>query len=421
MTTTATSPPCSVHLAKEGSRQRLRISYPLPRGRYHLVDTPTATLHFDLNGDILRARGKKSDWPHPHEWLQRTRGNDWVYYSTGGYTGVFEATGEYYLPNHTYPTNSILGGQPFALPPVQSLLANWPHLLARAAVQPGLPAATTAFLQQAVSHTPTFLQQQADEFRAIVGGRISVLPPDARHVDYVLLPLTIARGCLYKCAFCRVKNGQEFQPLPEAAIVRQLEQLRAHFADDLGNCNGIFLGEHDALAAPPQLILTALAAGHRCLDSTPAYLDDRHCFLFGSVGALLAAPEWLFADLAQGPGMTVINIGYESADQATLDHLGKPITTNEVRAAFRRAREINQRYPNLEITGNFLLDEELPVGHYPSVLALIREGFTHHLPKGCVYFSPRRFAAPSRHRLLAFLELKRLSRLPAYLYIIQRL
>ena len=52
-----------------------------------------AVLHFDLNHQPIRLIGKQKSWPHPQEWLKRTIGDDWLYYSTGGYTGVFETTG----------------------------------------------------------------------------------------------------------------------------------------------------------------------------------------------------------------------------------------------------------------------------------------------------------------------------------------
>lgn len=61
----------------------------------------------------------------PHEWLKRTKGNDWVYYSTGGYAGVFEAIGEYYLPNFAYPPNNLLGGQPFCENTISGLTNSW--------------------------------------------------------------------------------------------------------------------------------------------------------------------------------------------------------------------------------------------------------------------------------------------------------
>jgi hypothetical protein len=119
--------------------------------------------------------------------------------------------------------------------------------------------------------------------------------------------------------------------------------------------------------------------------------------------------------------MTYINIGLESADQETLDRIGKPIKERQVQEAFTRSQDINDRYPSVEITANFIMDAGLPDNHYIKILDLIREKQTRLKPKGSIYFSPLTFDQPSRSRLFEFNRLKIKSRLPAYLYIIQRL
>ncbi len=93
MENTFSSASTRITLKKKGSRKYTRMSYPVYCGRFTEVETRDYLFHFNLNNEILRARGKGSDWPHPHEWLKRYMGNDWIYYSTGGYTGVYEATG----------------------------------------------------------------------------------------------------------------------------------------------------------------------------------------------------------------------------------------------------------------------------------------------------------------------------------------
>ena len=89
----------STIVAKQGDTRYTKTSYPVRFGQYLEIETDLATFHFNLNREIIRIIGKGVHWPHPQEWLKRTAGNDWIYYSTGGYTGVFETTGEYYLPN----------------------------------------------------------------------------------------------------------------------------------------------------------------------------------------------------------------------------------------------------------------------------------------------------------------------------------
>ena len=144
-------------------------------------------------------------------------------------------------------------------------------------------------------------------------------------------------------------------------------------------------------------------------------------FLFGSVDSLLDAPDHLFAEMAGLPCTVYLNIGLESADQETLDRLGKPLDAEKIAEAFDRSREINDRYFNIEVTVNFIMDESLPANHYPAFLDLVREGLARVQPKGCVYLSPLQIDRPSRSLVMAFHRLKILSRLPTFLYIIQRL
>lgn len=119
--------------------------------------------------------------------------------------------------------------------------------------------------------------------------------------------------------------------------------------------------------------------------------------------------------------MIYINVGLESADQHTLDKIGKPISAQQVCEAFDRIQDINKRYSSLEITANFIMDDDLPVKHYPKILELIRDKQTFTKPKGTIYFSPLTFGKPSRARFFEFNRLKILSKFPTYLYIIQRL
>ncbi len=417
-----TSDKLKITLDKEGSTTYSKMSFPVHCGIYHEIETQGFIFQFNLNGDIFRAKGKGREWAHPHEWLKRTQGNDWIYYSTGGYTGVFEATGEYYLPNFQYPSNSILGGHPFAQKEIQHIAVSWHQILQEQLEHTlGLPDDFSNFVFDVMGNDSHILAQKARRLHETVGGRISVLPPDARHVDYNFIPLTISRGCLYKCAFCRVKNGTVFSEKTRQEIIQQIDQLKRHYGRDLVNYNSLFLGEHDALQTNSELILFSIETAYREFGFAKSYLADNSTFLFGSVTSFLNTPETFFQQLNTFPGMTFINIGLESADQETLDRIGKPITTREVRDAFKRSQDINDRYSSIEITSNFIMDNQLPENHYKNILELIREKLSHVKPKGSIYFSPLAFNQPSRSRLFEFNRLKVMSRLPTYLYIIQRL
>ncbi len=411
-----------ITLDKPGADTYTKISYPLKYGIYSEIETRDAVLQFNCNHEIVRGRGKDSGWIQPSEWVKRSMGNDWIYYSTGGYTGVFEATGEYYLPNLPYPTNSLLGGKPLKEPSVVRITHAW-HDMVRAVKSQfsGTQPAVRSFLEQVTENTPETLEKKARKLFDISDGRISVMPPDARHVDYDIIPLTISHGCIYKCRFCRIKTDHPFSMASKADIDLKISQLKAFYARDLINYNGLFLGEHDALNSDPDLILFAATRAFKAFDLKNSYMKGPRLFLFGSVDSLLKAPDHLFEKLNVLGYLTHINIGLESADQETLDRIGKPITVDQVVKTFDKIQEINRQYARIEITANFIMDDTLPKSHYASFLCLVRDKIPRFRDKGAIYLSPLRINAPSRSVLFQFNELKRHSRLPTYLYIIQRL
>lgn len=407
------------------------MSFPVHCGVFSELETEQYIFHFNLNDEIIRAKMKGDCWRHPHEWLKKTVGNDWVYYSTGGYTGVFEATGEYYLPNFQYPTNSILGGHPFRLEEVSLLADKWHHILQTLQENPletvtknlkgNQTDSVELFLEKVLAKNPAYLNRRAKDLYEIIGGQISVLPPDGRHVDYNLIPLTVSTGCLYKCAFCKVKNSSRFTEKPREKIDTQIDRLQQFYDKDLSNYNSLLLGEHDALQSDRELLLYAIEEGVRKLKLCRSNITGNNTFLFGSVASLLGKDDTFFENLNRLPGNVFINIGLESADQATLDTIGKPLLSRKVKEAFYRIQEINERFPFIEVTANFIMDDNLPAGHYPSILELIRESQPRKKAKGTIYFSPLTFNQPSRKRLFEFNRIKIASRLPTFLYIIQRL
>lgn len=413
---------CRLRLFCRGACRYDKVSYPQQHGIYSEIETAAVVMRFNLRGEIVFLRGKGQDWPHPQEWLKRTVGNDWIYYSTGGYTGVVEAIGEYYLPNTPYPTNSLLGGRPFELPAVNRLTALWPDMLrdAAATLTPQAPAAVREFFDLALAGGPAPLQARAERLFALNGGRVTVLPPDARHVDYHLIPLFINEGCLYKCRFCRVKSEKPYRRGEWSKVNARIDGLRDWFGSDLGNCNALFLGEHDALAAGAEAVVAAVDRGRAVLGLAESVMAGSNVFLFGSVDSLLAAPDRLFAALDHSGCAVYINVGLESVDQESLDLLGKPLAVARVMEAFRRIQEINRNCAAVEVTANFILDELAP-GHLPSLCRLLAEGVAKTRGKGCVYLSPLAIASPSRAKVMDFYRLKQLSRLPTFLYIIQRL
>ena len=412
----------SIFLNVRENKAYTKVSYPVKYGIFSRLETREMILEFNLNHEIRHARSKTSRWLHPSEWLKRTAGNDWVYYSSGGYAGVVEAIGEYYLPNFTYPTNSLLGGRPFAEPEVAKIHQDWPELLAAVPEnRPGMPARIAEWLGQVKQITKADLENKAQTLFEICGARTTVLPPDARHSDYNVIPLTIADGCLYKCRFCKVKNKKPFTLRTPGDIRRQIQDLAGLFSSDLVNYNALFLGEHDALNAPADLIVFAAKESYDRFGFARSYMIQPRLYLFGSVDSLLHADPHLFETLNALPFDTFINIGLESFDPATLEHIGKPVTARKVGLAFDKMQSINRAFARIEMTGNFVMDDQLSSDHTQAVLDLVRHRITHTLPKGSVYLSPLAFSRPSREVLYDFYRLKTDSRLPMFLYIIQRL
>ncbi|MCK5163891.1 MAG: radical SAM domain-containing protein, partial [Desulfobacula sp.] len=265
------------------------------------------------------------------------------------------------------------------------------------------------------------LQKKAQKLFNISGSRVTVMPPDARHVDYNIIPINISDGCLYKCRFCKVKNKKKFSIRSQQDIDNQINLLKQLYDKDILNFNALFLGEHDALNAPCDLILHTAQTAFDAFEFQASYMKKNFIFMFGSVDSFLNAGKTFFKNLNRLPFLSFINIGIESYDQATLDFLGKPLTCKKVDRAFDKIQTINDTFPNIEITCNFVMDEALSDSHYTTLMTLIREKVNRTKPKGCIYLSPLKFGSPSRQVLYDFYKLKSRSRLPTFLYMIQRL
>jgi hypothetical protein len=141
---------------------------------------------------------------------------------------------------------------------------------------------------------------------------------------------------------------------------------------------------------------------------------------------MIHSEEGLFESLSHFPFFTYINVGLESNDPETLEALKKPVSVETLREAFTRILDINRRYEKIEVTSNFVFGEDLPSGHLPSLSDLTRNRVNLISNKGAVYLSPlvdeRMQEKESKRGLLRrFLKLKTESRLPAFIYLIQRL
>jgi len=231
----------------------------------------------------------------------------------------------------------------------------------------------------------------------------------------------IADGCLYQCRFCCIKSRQFFQPRSEKNILAQIRNLKKFYGADLANYSAVFLGNHDALAAGESHICLAAAEAYNTFEFEKAHVKDARLFLFGSVDALLKAGNQLFEFLNRTPFYTCINIGLESADSATLSLINKPLEISKIDDAFQKMLDVNRSYLNIEITANFIIGDRLSPDHYRSIIELIRNRLDRFYSKGGIYLSPLNTSRSNRDLLRTFFEIKKLSRLPANLYLIQRL
>ena len=138
------------------------------------------------------------------------------------------------------------------------------------------------------------LYERSQKLSAIIGGRVSVLPPDTRHIDYEIIPLMIADGCLYHCKFCCVKSAQQFKARSRTDILEQIRQLKAFYGRNLENYNALFLGNHDALEAGNELICLAASEAYKTFGISDKRKFTPLLFLFGSVNSLLKSENRLF-------------------------------------------------------------------------------------------------------------------------------
>ena len=142
--------------------------------------------------------------------------------------------------------------------------------------------------------------------------------------------------------------------------------------------------------------------------------------------SLLKSNDSLFASLNRLPFFTYINVGLESADPATLALLKKPVNVKDVEKAFKKMFAINRKYEKVEVTANFVFGGGLPQSHFLALCELTGNTLTHFYNKGAVYLSPfidgkRKVRETKRELLKKFNKVKALSRLPTFIYLIQRL
>ena len=422
----SSQPPLMVSPEKTGSDKLVKQRIPFRFGKYSEIRTPKFEFCFNLNGEIKSIRGLQPDWPHPAEQFKRTAGNDWIYYTVGdksGSDGIISWMGEYYLPCLPYSSNPVWEINYFSNPVVMNAMGQWAQLFGTLymANERGHYPRATNLIEQILANDDQVLHERAKQLHEIIGGRVSVLPPDTRHVDYDIIPLTIADGCLYHCKFCCVKSDQTFQKRSHRSIREQIATLKNHFSADIVNYHALFLGNHDALAAGPELICFAAQEAYDAFGFRTRVNQKPFLFLFGSVDSLLKSGQSVFQKLNQLPFYTYINIGFESVDAKTLADIGKPISVERLKQAFAKMLQINAAYDQIEVTGNFVAGDTLSPDHDQALADLLKNAKTAGKQKGAIYLSPLKNSPKKRELLARFYKIKEESQLPFFVYLIQRL
>ena len=409
----------AVTIEKPASDPNTRANYPVRYGKYSEIRTPEYEFHYNLRGQIRFIRSLGMNWRHPAEILKRSDGNDWIYYSVKPEGPHIRSwLGQYYLPCPTYSTNAIYEYNPFTDQMVTRALGDWAQLYATIyeADRKSLPEPVADFFDLITRSDEISMHRQAQRLNEIIGGRFSVLPPDTRLVDYEVIPLNVADGCLYHCGFCCVKSHQAFKARPLDDIRNQIRLLKDFYGPDIGNYQGLFLGNHDALGAGDDLLLQTVSTAVETFSMQKPFI-----FLFGSADSLLQAGDELFDGLEQTGGQTYINLGLESVHGPTLAQIKKPLEADKVRQAFQKMLHINDRYNNIQVTANFLLGDQLPQEHNRSLMELLQKVPISSARKGAVYLSPLLESQKKPELLDTFFEIQSQSKLPAWVYLLQRL
>jgi len=412
-----------ISVNRKGTDCYTKVSFPVRYGTYTEIKTTDYIFQFNLNGEIKFIRGLGQAWPEPNEWLKRTVRNEWVYYSAGGYRGLDAYMGEFYLPCFMNRDNPVFKITTPYRDISQKAIRSYEKLIVKLNRSNGndMSASVANYLKLIKKANGTALKLKAYKLSSILGGSIPVLPPDTRHTDYDVIPIIIADGCIYNCAFCSVKTGHDFQERSYRNIQCQITDLYDFYGNDLKNYNSVFLGQNDAFNADIDLITNTARKAYDVFNFQNSNMKHPRLFLFASIGSFLKADTEIFKVINLLPYYTYINIGLESFDQATLDQLKKPVSADAVEKIFSQMAVVNKTYPNIEMTSNFVLSDELPDSHIKSFKYMTGDKLARHYSKGAIYISPLLACGPKRGLQKKFIELKNYSKMPTYIYLIQHL
>jgi len=378
---------------------------------------------FNLRGGWKWISGGQGVWPDAQEMLKRTDGNELMYYGVESYASDYDLIKNFYIPYNDVYTFDLFPANPLKADHVKQALRAVDEL-AEAAKR--LAGATSGgrvrdFLLKVAACDGAGRGGEAELLHRIMGTNLPVLPPDTIDVDYEVIPLIVADGCDYNCRFCTFTAHDSLQVRGEKNIRQQISSLKDFYKDDLVNYNSIVLGQNDALAGGEEILIAAARLGYEGLNlSSSFHKGPANLFLFGSVDPFLKAKNSLFDRLNRLPFRTFLNIGLESFDEETLSILGKPLRAEKTKEAFRKMLAVNRGWDRVTVSCNFVLGADLPQRHKEGIKTALAEETTAQ-DRGTAFLSPIFGRAQRREIMNEFIEIKRSSHLPVYIYLAQRL
>ena len=263
---------------------------------------------------------------------------------------------------------------------------------------PKTTALVKEFLKLAIERDRAWLKEDARNLHAILGNKIPVLPPETIHVDYQVVPVMVMDGYGLDCSGCDVRGEKSFAIRDKENIDKQIGALRQFYGPNLYYLNSVLLGQNNALAAGEPTIEYAASQAFRAFwpdrrrafrafwPDNPYFKDHpTSLFMFSTVDTFLEAPDSMFHMLDKLPfGKVHINLGWEAVTNENLVAFGKGQRGEQVIESMKRARQIHDQFPKVQVSGNFVLGDIMNAEHIPSIIeALSSTGFN-----GEIYLSP---------------------------------
>ncbi len=410
-------------LYEQGLRQYEKLSYPARFGVFHRIKGHGIEVHLNLRCQPLFFQATTPDWPHPHDWIHQTPSGRLLYIASGSYLDAFSLYGQHFIPVPERCTNSVFPHDPFSDSTVRRTIDRLDHWFLELSDALGHAEHPKAkWFRNRLSNAMTHAPIRASRFHSAIRGTVPVLPPDARHAEYNVIPLLISDGCLANCGFCTIKSAAQFRERDTKEIEAQAEAIVRLLGPDLPNFNSVFLGQNDALACRTEIIAHAVRVARSEFHIENSYIKSPMLFMFASTRSLLDADETVFEIMEDSGFICHVNTGFESFHQPTLDRLKKPASSSEVLDAFRRATWIGSRYRNVRVTGNFVIGPSLGEEHSGQLIDTVRKIHMEYgnkapsaLPQ--IYLSPLA-GENGRESLRLSREIQHALPVPSFLYLL---